>query len=238
MKKNLKKWAYIALAVVVVFSALPLLAGALVPSGAGTASVATANGQAPLKVEIKSDKEKYTLLGKMEFTATITNISNETVENISAEALFGTSLRPLTKGSQFTATRASLVPGASFSFTYCADLSGLKGADSLLWFFHFISSLVHGGKADIGNNGFDDGRELAQASKSVGLLSLGAGQYDTSATVKVYYGRLHELPALDDRKGVWEEVIDNISDIIDSTVYTGNYGSGRLHRKTGEVSQL
>ena len=199
MKKNLKKWACIALAVVLTFSALPLLAGALVPSGAGTASVATANtatanGQAPLKVEIKSDKEKYTLLGKMEFTATITNISSDTVENISAEALFGTSLRPLTKGSQFTATRASLAPRASFSFTYNADLSGLKGADSLLWFFHLIGSLVHGGKANLGDNGFDDGRELVQASKSVGLLSLVSGQYDASTAVKVWFEETSVIP--------------------------------------------
>lgn len=144
MGKKFKKWLCIALAVVLMASALPLIAGAISPSeGASTQS----SGDSRLRVEIKSNKTKYTLLGKMEFTATITNISNETVENISAQALLGASLRPL-KGSQFTATKTSLAPNESFSFKYYADLNGLKSLDNLLLPLFWISSMFHGGKMD------------------------------------------------------------------------------------------
>ena len=185
MKKNFKKWLCVVLAVALLASTLPLIAGALAPSGGSTDS-AQSSGQAPLKVEIKSNKDKYTLLGKMEFTATITNTSSSTVENISAQALLGSSLRPLKNGSQFAVTKDSLAPGASFSFTYYADLNGLKSLDNLLLPFFWISSLFHGGKADIGNG--NGGADYIEASKAVRLVSLFSGQYDASTRVRVWFG--------------------------------------------------
>jgi len=218
MGKKIRKWLCIALAVVLMASALPLIAGAI---AGGSLQGASSSGQGPLKVEIKSNKDKYTLLGKMEFTATITNISNETVENISAQALLGASLRPL-NGSQFTAAKTSLAPGESFSFKYYADLNGLKSLDNLLLPLFWVSSLFHGGKADIGNG--NGGANPIEASKAVGLISLFAGQYDASTIVKVWCGNTRPYPpALNDKTGVWHEVIDKIDDIIDSAEYTGNY---------------
>ena len=223
MGKKMKKWLCVLLAVVLTASALPLIAGAIVPSAGETIQDVSANGQAPLKVEIKSNKEKYTLLGKMEFTATITNTSNETVENISAQAQLGLSLRPLKKGSQFTATKASLAPNKSFSFTYYADLKSLKGLDNLLLPVFWVSSLFHGGKADIGNAGSAD----VEVSKTVGLVSLFSKSYDVSTMVGVWYEKTvpYELPALDDRKGVWREVIDPINEMLSSAQsgYTGSH---------------
>ena len=185
MGKKIRKWVCIALAVVMMASALPLIAGAIAPSAGGSMESASSGGEGPLKVEIKSNKDRYTLLGKMEFTATITNTSSSTVENISTQALLGASLRPLT-GSQFTATKASLAPSQSFSFTYYADLNGLKGLDNLLLPLFWVSSLFHGGKADIGNG--NGGAGYIEKSISVGLLSLFNGQYDASTMVKVWYG--------------------------------------------------
>ena len=184
MKKNFKKWLCVVLAVALLASSLPLIAGALAPSGGSTEN-APSSGQAPLKVEIRSNKDKYILLGKMEFTATITNTSSSMVENISAQALLESSLRPLANGSQFTATKANLAPNESFSFKYYADLNGLKGLDNLLLPFFWISSLFHGGKADIGND--SGGADFIEASKAVGLVSLFAGQYDASTRVRVWY---------------------------------------------------
>jgi len=184
MEKKFKKWLCVALAVVLMASALPLIAGAIAPSG-GSVQGASSTGQAPLKVEIRSDKDKYTLLGKMEFTATITNTSSNTVEDISAQALLGASLRPLAKGSQFTATKASLAPNESFSFTYYADLNGLKSLDNLLLPLFWVSSLLHGGKSDV--DGGNRGSDFTEANKTVGLMSLFSGQYDASTSVKVWY---------------------------------------------------
>ena len=184
MKKKIKKWVCILLAVVLLTSTLPLIAGALAPSAGSVQGISSSGG--PLKVEIKPNKDKYTLLGKIEFTATITNTSSSTVENISAQALLGASLRPLKNGSQFTATKASLAPNESFSFKYTADLNGLKGLDNLLLPLFWISSLAHGGKADIGTG--TGGADYVEASKAVGLVSLFAGQYDASTAVRVYHG--------------------------------------------------
>ena len=186
MGKKIKKWLCVALAVLVILPTLPLLAGAIAPSAGGTVQGASSTGQAPLKVEIKSDKDRYTLLGKMEFTATITNTSDSTVEDISAQALLGASLRPLANGSQFTATRASLAPNESFSFTYYADLNGLKSLDNLLLPVFWVSSFLHGGKAEMGNG--NGGNDYIEASKTVELVSLFNGKYDVSTAVRVWYG--------------------------------------------------
>jgi len=185
MGKKIRKWLCVVLAVMMMASALPLVAGAIAPTTGGTQSAQSSN-DGTLKVEIKSDKDRYTLLGKMEFTATITNTSSSTVENISAQALLGESLRPLANGSQFTATKASLAPNESFSFKYYADLSGLKSLDNLLLPVFWVSSLIHGGKADIGTG--NGGADYIEASKAVGLVSAFSGQYDASSSVRVWFG--------------------------------------------------
>jgi len=183
MGKKIRKWLSIALAVVLLASALPLIAGAIAPSiGESTQSASTSGG--PLKVEIKSNKDKYTLLGKMTFTATITNTSSSTVENISAVALFGNSLRPL-NGSTLTANKANLAANESFSFTYYADLKGLKSLDNLLLPLFWCSSILHGSKADAPNS--NGGAEYIEESKAVGLVSLFSKQYDASTSVRVWH---------------------------------------------------
>lgn len=195
MKKIFVKWLCVVLAVVLTASALPLIAGAIAPSAGGSVQGASSTGQAPLKVEITSSKEKYSLLGKMTFTATITNTSDSTVNNISAEALFGKDIKPLKKNSQITATKDSLAPGQSFQLSYTADVRSLKGLDNLLlpvvafrWLFN--STLK------VSDNGFDDGRQFVEASKGVAVSGLAKG-YDASTTVKVWYGHRPEVMMYD-----------------------------------------
>ncbi|MCL2164311.1 MAG: S8 family serine peptidase [Oscillospiraceae bacterium] len=184
MGKKIKKWLCVLLAIALLVPTISLVAGALAPAGASASS----SGQAPLKVEIKSNKEKYTLLGKMEFTATITNTSDSTVNNISAEALFGRSITPLKNGSQITATKDSLEPGQSFQMRYYAMVDKHNGLDFLVLPFSFIVAMLNGSALNAGDNGFNDGRAFVEASKTVGLISLFSGRYDASTTVKVYYG--------------------------------------------------
>jgi len=187
MKKNIKKWLSVLLAVVMLVASLPLIAGAVTPAPtSGNTSVSS--GDSPLRVEITANRARYTLLGRMQFTATITNVSNETVNNISAEALFGADLRPLARGSTFTAERTSLAPNESFSFTYNARLSGLRSLDNLLLPLHWISSLFQGGTVNLDDNGFNDGRLFVQARHSVGIISFFSGQYEASTTVRVFFG--------------------------------------------------
>jgi len=196
MGKMGKRFTALALAVILLFSGSSVALGAS-NSGAGQAptaqATAQASGSSPLKVEISANKGKITLIGKTKFTATVTNISNSTVNNISAEALFGKDLRPL-QGGQITATKISLVPGESFQLHYSADLKGLKGLDNLLLPFFWISSWIHGSGFIIPNNGFNDGRAYIEASKSVGVISLFSKSYDVSTKAKVYYGGNEEVP--------------------------------------------
>jgi len=188
MKKNLKKWLSVLLAVVMLVTSLPLIAGAVAPASADGSTTSVSSGDAPLRVEISSNRARYTLLGRMQFIATITNVSNETVNNISAETVFGDSLRPLARGSEFTATRASLAPNESFSFTYNANLSGLRSLDNLLLPLFWISSLFQGGRANIGDNGFNDGRDFVIVWHGVNLISLFNGQYEAGTDVRVFFG--------------------------------------------------
>ena len=234
MGKKIRKWLCVVLAVVSLASSLPLIAGALAPSAGESLQEASANGQAPLKVEIKSNKEKYTLLGKMEFTATITNTSNSPVEDISAQALLGSSLRPLKKESQFTATKASLAPNESFSFTYYADLKGLKGLDNLLLPVFWVSSMFHGGKAEIGNAGAAD----VEASKTVGLVSLFSKSYDTSTSVGVWHGGT-EIPD-PNRKEVemYDYKEEDISEDESGMLYLNNIVSIGFTRESAMNARL
>ena len=186
MKKNLRKWLCVVLAVGLLISSLPLIAGAI-PSPS-TSSVSGGQGQSPLRVEITSNRARYTLLGRMQFTATITNVSDSPVENISAEALFGADLQPLARNSTFTIERESLAPNESFSFTYYARLSGLRSLDNLLLPLHWIGSMVHGGTANLDDNEFNDGRLFLQTRLDPTLISLFSGRYNGFTVVTVYVG--------------------------------------------------
>ena len=143
-------------------------------------------GNSPLRIDISSKKDKYTLLGKIEFTATITNISNSTVNNTTAKAFFGSSLRALEDGSQISETKDSLAPEESFSIRYYTDIKGLQSLDKLLWPLSLAASWFHGSTAPV-NSIISDSRAYVEASKSVGLYSFFSGSYDASTTVRVWY---------------------------------------------------
>ena len=87
MKKTFIKWLCVVLAVLVVFPTTQLLTRAISAPPADEEPIAPAPSNSPIKVELTSDKDTYSLLNKMEFTATITNTSGRTVNNISAAAV-------------------------------------------------------------------------------------------------------------------------------------------------------
>ena len=157
-----------------------------------TIGTTQANTGSPLRVELTSNREAYTLFGRMQFTATVTNVSDETVNNISAEAVLGDSLRPLAHRSEFTAERTSLAAGQSFSFTFNASIEELLSFDRLLLPLHWISSLFQGGTVNLDDNGFNDGRDYIEAQHDVELISFFSWLYDTKASVRVWYGSVSE----------------------------------------------
>ena len=92
MNKRVKQILAVLLAAALMFGALPAIALA--------ADSQTATGD-PLTVELKTNRKHYTLFSTIKFTATITNTSEEDVENVSAEALLGADLSALEAGVSF-----------------------------------------------------------------------------------------------------------------------------------------
>ncbi len=176
MKRSFKKvtrFISVLLAVVILCASMPF-------SMAATDS--------PLEVKISTNKSRYTLLDKMEFTVTVTNTSNYVVRDISVEALLGDSLSGIKEGSQFSEEKTYLLPNNSFSFTYYAEQTSFSGLDIFfLPFILFAGLFDNNTLVDIPINDFDDGRNVYETSKSVNLLSFNSSAYDSATTVKVYY---------------------------------------------------
>ena len=159
-----------------------ILSGALL---AATAIPAAAEDGAPIKVEIVSKKQKYLLLDKMEFTATVTNVSDRTMTNVTAVAWQGNSLHGLKKGSSFVVGKEIFAPNESFQFTFYTELRELKGLDKLLWPLLWICSKFRGKSVFCppvhGDMSHSDGR------MTVPLVSLFRKSYDATANVRVWY---------------------------------------------------
>jgi len=141
----------------------------------------------PLRIDISTCRTAYTLLSTMTYTATITNMGNAVVRNVSAEALFGKDIVPLAQGSQLTAEKSSLAPGESLQFSYRARLNTLKALDVLLYPCLLLRGLFCP-TPNLSNNHFNNGREYVEASARINLLSLLDACYDAASTVRVWYG--------------------------------------------------
>ena len=225
MGKTVKRLLAVVLAVVLLVSGSTMLYRADGNKDGQAQQTKTAaaqvGGSSPLKVEITSNKDRITLLGTVEFTATITNISNQTVKNISVQVLLGEALRPL-QNSQLKTTNVTLAPNANIQLKYSVDIGGLKGLDFLLYPLLWVASIVHGvGGFDTEGN-FNDGRAYIEESKTTGLVSLFSSSYDTSTTVKAWYGQLMETNDFGPDK-IYEYAENDISyDAESDTTYINN----------------
>ena len=164
----------------------------LLPFAPLAATVAAQEPEAaasPLQIELKAAKGRYTLLGKMEFTAVIKNVSDDPVEDISAKMMTGASLAPL-RGSETICYGITLEPGQSVSLRLLADIKQLKNFDLLLAPIHWLVRLFRA-KTMLSDVVFDDGRPSVAASTQVNLLSLFSKNYDTSVFVKAWYKTPH-----------------------------------------------
>jgi len=227
MKKNFKKWLCVALAVLVILPAVSLIAGALAPS-IETAPSVQVPSDSPLKVEITSDKEEYSLFNKIVLIATITNTSSNTMNNISAEVSFSRFIRGLKKNSETTVEKNSLAPGESFQMRFYVQPypTSITGIDVLVFPLIWLSSVFRGGMLpQTSDNGLYDGRTYTNARLNFDMHGLSDFVYDASVTVGVRYGgsQPYEPPAFDDKSGVWHRVIDRIDDITKAAKYTGKY---------------
>ena len=129
--KQLKKILCVLLAVTMLFGIAPMV-------------VAT-EGNPPLQIDITTDKVSYGTFGNAKVTVTITNTSNETIENISAKADLDGLIR--TKG-QTEISKTSLASGESFNYDYSVmlgDSSNLNFIQKLwLWVVRVFRGIFAG----------------------------------------------------------------------------------------------
>ena len=169
----MKKLFCTIIAVIIAFSSLALCSFA-----GGQTNNSTDDG--PLAVEITSKKSKVSKLGTAKFTVIITNITDEAIENVSAEAVFD-DLAPLGKGD-IKAEDETLESGESLEFDYKATLkTDSDELNGIQKFFLKIKRFFRQ-KVEVSDNGFNDGRECIEKTITVNF-----GDFTANNAVKVYY---------------------------------------------------
>ena len=160
---------------------LGLLLALTMMVSAPAASFTAEEPQSPLFVDIKTNRNSFMTLGVATFQITVTNMTEQAVERVSAE-LLGGQLAPLGSKSVITAESACLLPGESIGFTFKATLNKdavalspmqRLGLDFVRLWYRNIPVL---------DNGFDDGRAYADTSKTLMF-----GKTPVSAVIRVWY---------------------------------------------------
>ena len=166
--------------------------------GTAPAVFATGAGEPPLRIDITTDKTSYGTFGVADVTVTITNTSNETIENINAQATLDRLTR--TKGST-EASKSSLSSGESFSYSYKVMLGNGNNLNFLqrIWLNILrIFRSIFAGKDSTTN--IDTGRDFVQEAKSIKF-----GKVSGTNTVKVWFGGVVMLS---------DETIEQVQNII------------------------
>ncbi len=189
----------------------------------GVSAASTADNE-PLKIEVTTDKSSYSAFGIAKITVTVTNTSDEAIENISAEAIFE-QLAPVDKSSETYKEVYSLESGESFEFTYKATVNSSNVnlnffEKIILWFVR----LFNGGFNATENN-FDDGRESIEKSYTVKY-----GSYETTNHITIWFLE-NDNKISDQDFNIFQNIrksIENISkkeqviEIIESEINKGN----------------
>lgn len=139
----------------------------------------------PLSVEVRTDKSSYSALGTAKITVEITNISDSTVENISAISDFE-GIVPIDSKSILSVNNISIKSNESYSYSYFVTAKPEK----LNFFqqFFLLIKLLFIGKQNIPINTFNDGR-----NSTTEPIKIEFGSYEASDAVRVYYEYNYEI---------------------------------------------
>ena len=160
-----------------------------------------ATTEEPLKIEVTTDKSSYGAINIATFNVKITNTSEKTIENISAEAVFD-ELAPVGGNSETKKEVQNLQAGESISFNYRATVNASKV--SLNFFQRFFILLVRFFNSGLiaKDNGFNDGRDFIENT-----ITLKFGNNSVKNTIKVWYENKSS------NQSVFEEFYANTYDI-------------------------
>ncbi|MBQ7546318.1 MAG: leucine-rich repeat protein [Clostridia bacterium] len=210
----MKRIVSLLLTIVLLVSTIAMPVSAVVEN-----AVSSSNEDNPISIEITTDKSKYGTLGTANIAVKVTNIGTETLENISAEALF-TNMIPVGKNSKITAETDKLNANESLTFHYQAMLN--PASSQIQNFFQGILLLIKSlfaHKVKIVDNHFDDGRDSTQHTVSVKY-----GMYNAGNTIYVWYGKSTEIDT--DTYAKWYADVDESHVVTTETGYS--YENNRI----------
>ena len=175
-----------------------------------------------IKIRISTNKSSYSATGVAEITATITNISNQDINNVSAQAIFD-DLSPADKGKSETNKSVDVLKsGESFSFRYKATLNGDKHKLNIFEkIVLFFARLFNGGYI-VSNNNLDVITECVTEIKF--------GKFVAENTVQVGYEKKSDKISDDDFRAFQEiresiddlDTIKKVSDVLEADKQKGN----------------
>lgn len=142
----------------------------------------------PITIVVKTDKNSYSYTKIAVFDVTVTNSSQNIIENVTAQVVFD-ELSPVAKGNNTHKKEVKeLKPGESFSFAYKATLNPNK--NKLNFFqkiiFWFVQLFNNG--YDVSTERINDGRNIAEL-----VMEIDFGKFKPTNIVEVAYN-LDELP--------------------------------------------
>lgn len=176
----------------------------------------------PLKIEVSTDKSSYSSFGIANITVTVTNTSDEIINNISAEAVFE-QLAPInSKTSETYKEIESLQSGESFTFSYKATLNANKVNINffekiILWFVRLF------------NGGYNATSHNIEAVTE-DITEIKFGKYTVQNVVSVDYEKTYDKIPDADFKAFQDirESIENLStkeeviEILEDEITKGN----------------
>lgn len=160
----------------------------------------------PLKIEVTTDKTSYTAYGIAEITVNITNISDETVNNVKAEAVFEQLAPVSSKTSETYKEIETLESGENFALSYKATLNTNKVSVSffekiIIWFVR----LFNGGYNATSHN-------IEAVTENITQIKF--GKYTAENVVNVYYEYSEDEDLI-----IYTEVFDKINKVKNENNY-------------------
>ncbi len=168
--KRLKAVFSVLLSLILALSSIPLIQ-------AGSSELS----ESPLKISISSNKDTYGATNTMSFVATITNTSDTTVFNISAETLLD-SLSPIGRKSEINKSISALSAGESITLKFKTVVD--PDSSDLNFFQKILVKITQffNGKPKSSGSSSEDNRICSEATKIIR-----AGKKDYTVGIKVWY---------------------------------------------------
>lgn len=171
-----------------------------------TAFAANETNDGNIKIEVSTNKGSYGVTDVAEITATITNISDEDINNVIAQAVFN-DLAPVAKRKSQTSESVDVLKsGESFSFKYKVTLNEDK--HKINFFEKIILWLVR-----LFNGGYSAGKQNFDVVAE-NITEIKFGKFAADNVIQVGYDK-NTKEVTDEDFRVFQDIRESIDDIFD-----------------------